>query len=247
MEKNYIDKKLSIRQIARLYNYGSTTIYRWLKNFDIPIRSLGEAVHLRQTNHCNLSDEAKQWLDGELLGDGHLEIRSKYSARFSYGSKYFEYINYISDTLNSFGIKQAGKINKRHHKDMNCYSYSYHSLSYEELLSIRKRWYPRGEKVIPRDLQLTPLVLRQEYIGDGCLRHRKNANPYIVLSTNGFPVSDVEWLKNQLIKIGLKSTRQPFYNSIGISAYSTEDFLCYVGKCPTKCYDYKWDYWKEKQ
>ena len=242
LKKQYLDKKLSTTQIAKLCNCGSTTIYRWLKNFDIPIRSLGEAVHLACSNHCNLSEEARQWLDGELLGDGCLYSQSKYSALFSYSSKYKEYIQYISDTLNSFGIKRAGKINKIYHKKMDCYDYNYGSLNYVELLLIRKRWYPNGKKRIPRDLKLTPLLLRQEMIGDGCLIHKKKYRPYIKLATCGFPIRDVEWLAKELCKLGFKTTRWSAGNRICISTHSTKDFLDYIGKCPVKCYEYKFNY-----
>ena len=236
-------KKQSIRQIAKIHNYNRSAIYRWLKKFNIPTRSISEANHLIKANYCNLSDIARQWIDGELLGDGSLQPRSKHSASFTYTSKHKEYIEYVSNTLKSFRIKQAGKIRKRYHKDFNCYDYNYCSLSYKELLSIRKRWYPNGKKLIPRNLELTPLVLRQEMIGDGCLKHSKNGKSFIILSTHGFPIEDVGWLVSQLNELGFKSSRQPSENSIYISTYSTKQFLKYIGnKSPTKCYDYKFNY-----
>lgn len=242
LKHQYIDKKMTIKQIAKIYDCDYRNIRYWLKKYKIPIRSKSEANHLREANHCELSKEAKQWIDGELLGDGCLLSYSKYSAKFHYGSKYFEYIQYISDILNSFGIKQSGKIKKYYHKKLDCYSYHYDSLSYVELLSIKKRWYSEGKKIIPRYLKLTPLVLRQEYIGDGSLRHRKNQKPSIVLATCGFSIEDVELLVKKLNKLDFKATRWASDNQIYISAYSTKDFLKYIGGCPIECYQYKWDY-----
>ncbi len=240
LKGKYIDEKLSTVQIAKLCNCDSSTISYWLNKFNITIRSCGEGVYIRKTNHCDLSTEARQWLDGELLGDGCL-VFSNRSAKFSYGSKYKEYINYISDTLNSFRIKQAGKIRKYYYKKLSYYYYN--SLSYAELLIIRKRWYPDNKKkIIPRDLKLTPLLLRQEYIGDGSLVHRKKHRPSIVLSTCGFPIKNVEWLVDELGKKGFKATRRPSNNIINISTYSTKDFLQYIGNCPVKCYQYKFNY-----
>lgn len=242
----YSDNKLSIHQIEKLCNCDYKTIWYWLQKFNILRRSIGEGLHLRQNNHCNLSNEARQWIDGELLGDACLHSYSKYSALFTYGSKYLEYTQYISDTLNSFGIKQAGKINKIYHKEIGHfgerYTYNYASCAYEELLSIRKRWYLNKKKIIPKDLKLCPILLRQEFIGDGYLCHRKNRRPRIQLSTDGFSILDVEWLVEQLNKLGFKSTRRSSNNTIGISAYSTKDFLNYIGKCPVKCYQYKFNY-----
>jgi len=242
LEVKYIDEKLSTYQIAELAKRSQGTIRNWLKRHNISCRSMGEGIHLKQGNNCSLPNKAKQWIDGELLGDAYLRSQSKYSASFSYGSKYKEYINYISDTLKSFGIKQSGGIHKRYYKKGNCYTYNYSSLSYIELLPIRKRWYPQGKKIIPKDIRLTPLICRQWYIWDGYLQHRKERKPSIELSTCGFLITDVKWLVKKLIELGFKATRWANHNSIGISVYSTKQFLNYIGKCPVKCYQYKWDY-----
>jgi len=247
LEDKYWGKNLSTTKIAELYNYNYHTIWYWLKKLKILIRSRGEGCHLTQGNHCILSQEAKEWLDGELLGDGCIISRHKYSAYFAYGSQYLEYAQYVSDILKSFGIKQSGKIRKQYQKKGNSHGYSYVSRDYEELLPIRKRWYPEGKKIIPRDLKLTPLTLRQEYIGDGYLGHPKNRKPYIELATNGFSILDIEWLVKQLNNLGFKATQRYSSNTIRISAHFTKAFLDYIGKCPVECYQYKWDYNKKKE
>ena len=246
----YQTKKLSIHQIAKEVNAGPSTIWNWLHKFNIPIRSNQEGVHLVKGNHCNLSQEAKEWIDGELLGDGCLWSQNFYSAYFIYDSKYLEYTQYILDTLKSFGIEQSGKINERKDKKWGNYSYRYCSYSYVELSPIRKRWYPKGKKIVPKDLELTPLTCRQWYIGDGCLEHDKRTKKggfYIILCTNGFPVSDVRWLISELKRLNLKATRLPSNNSILVSTRSTQNFLNYIGKCPVKCYQYKWNNEQEAQ
>lgn len=127
---------------------------------------------------------------------------------------------------------------------MDCYSYKYCSCSYVELLPIHKKWYPKGKKIVPKDIVLTPLTLRQWYIGDGCLIKSKNANPRIRLYTNCFSIKDVEWLRGQLKMLGFKTTRRKINNEISISTYSTKNFIESLGKCPVKCYQYKFDYGK---
>jgi len=239
----YWTKMLNPRQIGESVGVCQTTIWNWLYKLNIPVRSIGEARHLVKGNHCNLSQEAKEWSDGELLGDGGIYSRNSYSAYFQYTSQYNKYAQYISDTLKSFGIEQTGEI--REYPKNEKYSYYYISRSYEELLPIRKRWYPESKKIVPRDLKLTPLVCRQWYIGDGYLHHRKGGKPSITLYTNAFPVGDVEWLVEKLKEFGFKSTRNPSNNTIAISAYSTKAFLDYIGPCPVKEYEYKWDYDKK--
>lgn len=233
---------MTISEIAKLCEVTYGTIYEFMEKYNIPRRSISEANHLRTGNHCNLSQKAIEWINGELLGDGYLRSDTIYSARFAYTSKYLEYIQYVSNTLKSFGIERAGKIRKEYNKNQGNISYRYHSILYEELYLIYKQWYPEGKKIIPKDIKLTPITLRQHYIGDGCLQHSKRIMKFIALHTNGFKPSDVEWFKNKLTKMGFKSTRRLSDNAIGISAYSTEDFLNYIGKCPVKCYEYKWNY-----
>lgn len=245
LEKKHSEEKLSPGQIAKLCGVHQVTIWRWLITFNIPRRSVSEGRHLSKGNHCNLSQEAIDWISGELLGDASLHSSSNWSAGFSYASKYEEYINYISDTLKSFGIKRSGKICKRYSADSKGnyhYSYNYSSLRYAELLTFYEKWYPNGKKIIPKNLELTPLTLRQHYIGDGYLGHRKIYRPYILLCTCGFSMPDVEWLTKQLIDLGFKATRWASNNSIGISTHSVKDFLNYIGTCPVKCYQYKFDY-----
>ena len=227
---------MSIGQIDKLC--GITSSVYWLRKFNIPRRSNEESVHLRKANHCHLSGEAIAWLNGELLGDGCLRSRSPYSAKFLYTSKYLEYCQYVSDKLESYGIKKVGKITKRCGNGWT--SYNYTSRQYEELYPLYRKWYPNKKKIVPRDISLIPLMIRQWFIGDGCLIKPKKGNPYITLATNGFTVYDVEWLKEQLIQLGFKVIRQPS-NILRISAYSIKKFIEYIGKSPVECYRYKFD------
>lgn len=242
LKKKYIEEEILTVQIAKLCGVYNTTIGKWLKRFNISRYSRAKAAHLSGTNHhCNLKPQAIEWLNGELLGDGSIQYVSPYSAYFVYSSKYFEYIEYIKSTLKLFGL-EGGKIIKRYHKERNYYSYFYRTYCYAELLPLRNKWYPEGKKIIPKDLKLTPITLKQEYIGDGSLIHIKDGRPYVSLCTNGFSVSDVEWLLKQIINLGIKATRQPAVNIIAISTHSTKDFLNYIGNSPVKCYNYKFEY-----
>ena len=239
----YINEKLSTGQIGNICGVDISTIRDWLVKYNIPRRSNAEAQHLIRGNHCNLSQEAIEWINGELLGDGSLYSHHTCSASFRYTSKHKEYIQYVSDMLKSFGIEQVGKITKYYDKINKKYSYRYGSRSYIELIPIYKEWYPeRGKKIVPKGIVLTPLVCRQWYIGDGSLSKPKKCRPYIRLATCGFLISDVNWLVEKLYKLGFKVFRNLYDNVIQISTYSTKEFLNYVGKCPVECYQYKFSY-----
>jgi len=240
LENAYNERKLNTYQIAKECNVGQTAIWRWLHRLHIPVRSCSEAFHLYKANHCNLSKKAIEWINGELLGDGCLHKGSPYSASFKYASKYLEYTQYVSDTLKSFGIEQIGNINIQNRKKAH-YAF-YQSRYYVEFLLLRRKWYPEGKKIVPKDIKLTPLTCRQWFIGDGSLVHQNNQRPYIRFATFGFTVSDINLLVEQLIKLGFKTNKELSYNRIHMSVYSVKDFLNYMGKCPVKCYQYKWRY-----
>jgi len=240
--KKYWKEDLSVEQIANICKISNEGLRKWMKKYYISRRSHSEANHLRRGNSCKLSKKAIEWINGELLGDGCLVSQYQYSARFVYGSKYLEYIEYIKNTLDSFGINITGKIYKKQDKKRGNISYGYTSRAYEELAPIHKQWYPNGKKIVPKNIKLTPLTLRQHYIGDGSLNHKKHNKPYVILSTCGFTIPDVEWLVKYLFRLGFKAIRWPSRNIIGISTYSTKDFINYIGECPVKCYQYKWAY-----
>jgi len=196
---------------------------------------------MSRRNNCNLSIEATHWIDGEMLGDGHIHKVSSRSAIFVYCSKYLEYIEYVRDTLKSFGIEQAGKINKQYYEKYNCCTYHYASRAYPELLSIQKRWYPEGKKIVPKGIVLTPLVCRQWYIGDGSLAY-KEKNYSLLLCTCAFPEPDVMWLIKQLREIGFWAIwrKRNMISIVNKSNKKFNNFLEYIGKCPVECYKYKW-------
>jgi len=257
LRQKYLEENLSSRDIAKMCGCGKSAILKWMNIFDIQRRSTSEAckgrklslktrekisntLHLKMGNHCNLSDKALEWIEGELLGDGSLTMRSKYSARFNYTSKYIEYADYVSHSLEMFGIKRSGKIIKYKNNQHGAIIFCYRSRDYAELLPLRKKWYPEGKKIVPKDIKLTRLVSRQWYIGDGGLYNAKQSNPYIGLATCGFTIKEVELLRYRLDSLGFKNTRNKSNNTIRISAYSVKDFLKYIGSCPVTCYQYKW-------
>ncbi len=269
MVKLYKDKKWlynqywnlnkSEYQIAKEQNVDPATICYWLKKLGIQSRSISDANCLAQGNHVKLTSEAIEFIEGELLGDGSIQPQNKYSAIYAHTSKHIEYLEWLSETFDGFGIKQCGKINKgtldTRLQFKNSISYLYASLSYPELLPIRNKWYrlynPATDplnwrhkyiKIVPRNIKLTPLVCRQWYIGDGSLHHKKYKKYQynsILLCSEGFPIFDIEFLVKKLNELGFKSTKQKD-NNIYISMKSTPAFLKYIGECPINCYQYKW-------
>lgn len=128
-------------------------------------------------NNVVLINELKEFLDGELLGDGHLNPVTYNgivtSVRYQHGSSKKRYLQWLGMVLTNYGIKRCGNIRKRLHEIPTsksiCIDYHYCSKSYRELVSYYSRWYPNRKKIVPKDLKLTPVTVRQWYIGDGSI------------------------------------------------------------------------------
>lgn len=66
-----------------------------------------------------------------------------------------------------------------------------------DFTKFRKLWYPDGKKIIPKDLDISPLSLAIWFCNDGCLIVTKQST-CIKIATNGFSKSDVEFLQRNL-------------------------------------------------
>ena len=236
--QKYITEKMSLTNIAAIQGVSTSTIWKWIHRFNIPVRTISESKHIQSANHFVITDKFIEWIDGELLGDGCLYSRSAYSACVVYSSKYLEYIDYVSGLLDNFGIEQLGYIVKNE-TVYNSIGYQYKSKYYVELKKLYSRWYPSGKKAVPRDLKLAPVTLRQWYIGDGSIGTHGGNTRAIRLATCSFDDSDIFFLISLLEDIGIVATKHA-ENRIYISTKSVDKFLEYIGECPVYCYQYKW-------
>lgn len=66
--------------------------------------------------------------------------------------------------------------------------------AYTFLQDQRKRWYPDGVKIVPRDIRMTPMVAAQWFCGDGTGAKNGTLRFY----TNGFDGTDVDILVTHL-------------------------------------------------
>lgn len=71
---------------------------------------------------------------------------------------------------------------------------------------MRKRWYPDGVKVIPKDLVITPKTLAFIFMGDGTSSWNdvNNHSSSIIIHTEGFDHDSVMLLKNKLYEYGIE-------------------------------------------
>ncbi|KKM79922.1 hypothetical protein LCGC14_1345080 [marine sediment metagenome] len=242
LEGLYLNEGLSTLKIGDMFGVYSATISSQLIKHGIPRREMALAVSMGRRNNLSLSEKAKEFINGELLGDMCIIKGSEYASSISYSSKYRDYIVWLDKVLLGFGVERAGQINKHIDKGHGAIRYRYYSLRYPELKEIYNVFYPKGVKVIPENLVFSPIVLRQWYIGDGCLYFmpNKGRTRQLALCTHCFSFDCVHRAVEQLNELGFISRHQKANNMIGISTHSISDFLDYIGPCPVECYQYKW-------
>lgn len=198
-----------------------------------------------------ITELQKQICDGALLGDGsYILHKNAINAYFSYASKYIAVSNYIFSLLQSFGGKvQVNTVfDKRTNKSYTTTQYK----SYTNALITKEylRWYNFGHKHLPTDLVLTPIVCLWWYIGDGCLCRCKDSISEIKLATHSFIKDEQEQiLLPQLAMFGAKLRKADINKNTGKPQFAIyiprkfiKAFLDYIGPCPIREYQYKWQY-----
>jgi len=222
----YWEQQFSQKEIAEYYKVDISCIETWFKKLNLQTRTLSEALTNRWLNEHSFSNEQFEQINGWMLSDGHIE-KTKSSARFSIGLKYKEPLGQIQTSipLKYTPIWKSPKT--------NCYHIKSHS--YPFFLSMRQHWYdPNRNKIVPKDITITPTTLYFWFIGDGC-----RVKSGIQMSTEGFQLQDIEILSNKLQHIGLENSILG-NKRIRIKSKSISLFYDYIGECKHKVYDYKW-------
>ncbi len=140
-------------------------------------------------------------INGCLLGDGCIFSDKKKYFRFKLTAKDENLIKWIGNKLRKIGNVYFSK-DKRNDTHILYFSHPY-------LKNLREKWYiklnGKTQKVIPRDLELTPTTLFFWYIGDGSFIRHKDPNrvPWIILATNNFLKKDIEFLVKKLKELNL--------------------------------------------
>lgn len=258
LERQHVDLEKSTNIIARENNWSQGAVYNWLIRFHIPTRNLSESQRLVKSNHIEISGRLTEFLNGLLLGDGHLDWH-KWSSAYYNASKHKVLLEWLSLQFSHFGIEQVGKVWRQerdtffpNEKKCHTISFFYNSRRYVELKNWQKKWYrPATEKerkirpwrkfvkIIPLDLKLTSLTCLMWYIGDGSFHEDFG---YISFATQCFSDSEIDFLISLLEELGFKATKHS-NRSIYLATKNTKSFLKYIGSCPKKIkaiYGYKW-------
>lgn len=177
-----------------------------------------------------------------MLGDGGMRLTNHaINPYFIYTDKHEDHILYVGNILKKYNIKY----NITKNKTSGCYQlqsetrpefHKYYSLfyGYDGLNENNQK-----RKILP-NIELTPLILKNWYIGDGgSSRYSKSYNH------RGFIIDKYknDYILNQLNKITgnckcychSNKTYKYYFNN-----KSLIKLLEYIGECPVESYKYKW-------
>lgn len=143
-------------------------------------------------------------ITGSLLGDGNLsKIRSKNgnsyfskpqkSERRPYLEWHFDELSPFSSNLGDYKNKCQGKVYDRS---------QIATIAHPLFTDLRSIWYPSGKKIVPRNIELTPLAIAIWFFDDGSNHLDSRMCKF---HTCAFERSDVNFLVDKLSEFGIDS------------------------------------------
>lgn len=209
-------------------------------------------------SHKEFTDYQREIITGILMGDGSISIIGK-NPQLRVKMISPNYLQYVADKFGILGngvktkmtaaesSEQARKSGFNPNAKKENYSdvYEWCSISHPELHEFED-WYSSGEKVWPKDIKLTPTVLKHWYCGDGHWDNSGSNNHIEIEMAN--EVNETEKVNQMFESVGLPT---PSNYSIGkkrdrstdCSAQFTVDqskeLWQYMGD-PLPGFEYKW-------
>jgi hypothetical protein len=159
----------------------------------------------------------ESFMNGTLLGDSYVSKDCVYC--LSHSVVQASYLNYKKELLELFGYKT--NVYYRRKRDNNFSTNDNILLQSNKkavFKSYRQKWYPNGIKIVPKDLILDPHSMALWFMDDGnsnIITHynsktngRVETGPVVNkfrLYTDGFDDESQDYLKRQLLQLGIKS------------------------------------------
>lgn len=240
-----LNRNCSLREISEQLNCNRLTLKKRIEDYNIPFLANG-----RMEEKIHLTELQISVINGGLLGDACLYKSKTGNSNLIYSSNIQSHTKYFQSFLNEYATnryrnkpKKEIIFDKRTHKHYTKYTFkTCNNITFSDL---RNKWYSiDGKKIIPNNLKLNPITCLLWYLGDGSLanNYKKKETSYLKLSTNCFSTTELnKTIINQLYRFNPKlyySNNQPI---ILIPRKNIKKFLDYIGPCPFKEYEYKWN------
>lgn len=141
----------------------------------------------------------ESWIEGEMIGDGHIGK----DGRYSHTTKYASYAIFLKNKFNEINIS-VYLYNHKYKDKRTEKEYSRVLVRTRSFFKIyRERWYKNKKKIIPDDLVINDSSFLHWFMGDGSV----DKNGYsLKLSTMGFERKYVIKLKKKLLEYGIESS-----------------------------------------
>lgn len=230
-------KNISKKDVDENVNsYSSSTYKRHFGSWSNALKEAGLKTGIitgrPQSPFINLSSKALEIIEGELLGDGSL-TSSRVNSSFEHSTANIDYGKYLYKLLQK-EIVPLGKPEILVGRNGGNPQFRTRTICNKTFTELRGKWYPFGKKIIPEDIKLTSTECLHWFLGDG------SGGSGLVLHTNCFSNKDIEILRNRLYNIGIKTSIHS-RNRIYIFKNYADIFLKYIGECPVKGYNHKWN------
>ena len=218
----------SLIKLSSKYNISIATLRYGLIKSKIKVRNVKDSVKLYNEQHkpnITFSQENREIILGNLLGDGSIRKYSLYSS-YQHLDKHEEYCVWLKNKLEEDGIIFSDLYkNKKNYSIISSNS----NYCFNEIYDM---FYVNNKRIIPPNIILTPIILRQWYISDG--NAATNGGRRIARITD-VPNILLDQLRS-IIGVDCSYKSECFY----IPKRYVEKFLNYIGEPPVDVYRYKW-------
>lgn len=265
------NKKLKVVQIPKIQEYRKEhSVNETAEYFGVSVSYihncgvLGNETIKRNSVPDKLNEIQQEFLFGNLLGDGSLRYIKKdtnQNSKFCISQKLsnIEYVRSLFNIYSPFSQnfyegerkrpeKINGKIKHNYSNELLKYC-AFYTMSHPVFSMYRENWYANpyekySLKIIPKELKLTWRISAIWMCDDGGNHSsEKYRHRYLTLHTNGFSVTDVEFLQERLkLDLETKSTinyqdKKPIIRIGGDDWYRfIENIKLYI---PWECFQYK--------
>ena len=194
---------ISESALAEKFKVGRGAIRLRLLATNTPIRSERETRLLyTQRSFCTTFD-LEALVDGLLLGDGWLEVNQNSEGRLCLDQRddRNSWLDMVEKELLVGGVRCSRSIRLPRTACIDGRDFvgrgalSIRTMKYTNFTKQRHRWYPNGEKIVPKDVNLSPRSLAHWYWGDGATT---NDGYRMIFHTEGFAETDVVFLRDRL-------------------------------------------------
>ncbi len=171
----------------------------------------------------SLSKIQKQVILGSILGDGYMRKKTNAHLQITHSYKQKEYVDWKYKILKDLVLTKPSK----YRGNAGRVGYRFFTKSLPELTKIHDIFYKEREKIIPKGIVLTPLILAIWYMDDGNKSYKS-----CYFNTQKFSRECQDNLMNSLNLIDIKSTlnKDKEYFRIRITTESTQKLFKMIDK-----------------